>query len=222
MGPIHFDTNYERLLSSKTCEWIESLGPIANGAFRVRPLADFEIGVVYVCSIEWTEHRIKIPEAIKIFSEPKNFASIDTFYKVLGQAEEAGFQRDKALLRRVVKLAEAPARGLQGSIASRGLLGEIALLATVSLARFYGTRGPLPEGKLACYLRDQTIVLRAGITMLERLSRSLPERYTPSLHAWKSELAKIQTARSLQRGARRMQVRERAALQGIHSLRVAA
>ena len=146
MGPIHFDTNYERLLSSKTCEWIESLGPIAHGAFRVRPLADFEIGVVYFCSIKWMEHRIKIPDAIRIFGEPKNLVSIDAFYKVLGQAEEAGFQRDKALLRRVVKLAGSPTRSGRGSVESRGLLADIALVATVSLARFYGTRGPAPEG----------------------------------------------------------------------------
>jgi hypothetical protein len=40
MGPLNFDTSLERLLSSKTCEWLEPLSHMLRGSIRVGAVAN--------------------------------------------------------------------------------------------------------------------------------------------------------------------------------------
>jgi hypothetical protein len=228
MKPIHHDTNLERLLSLKAFQWIESLGPVLGGSIAVRPLADFEIGVQYVSRHAYFEHRIQIPDAIRIFSEPKNLGSLEALYRALGPAENRSYRGEKEVLRRTVKLATSPSRSMKGTAQTVGLLGDIAVVAAVALMRFYGTTGQMPQDRFAQKLREQTMALGAGVQMLERLARlarltgSKPELFEPALLYWKAELANVKKARSLQRGAVRMQARANASLEQIRSLGIAA
>jgi hypothetical protein len=127
-----------------------------------------------------------------------------------------------------MKLATSPARSMKGTAQTLGLLGDIAVVASVALMRFYGTSGQMPRDRFAQKLREQTMALAAGVQMLERLARlarltgSKPELFEPALLYWKSELANVKKARSLQRRAVRMQARANASLGEIRSLGIAA